>query len=160
MAIKKIHNPFLEKDSYTCFGCAPKNPIGLQMEFYKDGNDILSYWTPDKYHNGWEGILHGGVVASLMDEAGAWVLFTQIGTSGVTTDMQIKYLKPVKIPEGRIVVRACLHTLHHRIAKVKTRILNKDKNVCAHAEIRYYCFPEEVAKKNYAFPGKSQFYAE
>ena len=45
--MKKIINPWEGLDGYMCFGCAPSNPMGLHMEFYEDGDDIVAYWEPD-----------------------------------------------------------------------------------------------------------------
>ena len=44
--MKKIINPWEGLDGYMCFGCAPSNPMGLHMEFYEDGDDIVAYWEP------------------------------------------------------------------------------------------------------------------
>ncbi len=41
--MRKIRNPWLGKEGYDCFGCSPDNPIGLKMEFYEDGEDIVCY---------------------------------------------------------------------------------------------------------------------
>ena len=42
--MKKIINPFVHLDGYNCFGCAPGNPLGVKMEFFEDGDDIVSLW--------------------------------------------------------------------------------------------------------------------
>ena len=41
--MKKIKNPWLHKNEYHCFGCCPDNPLGLKMEFYEEGDEIISY---------------------------------------------------------------------------------------------------------------------
>ena len=40
--MKKIINPWRNQEGYNCFGCSPVNPIGLHMEFYEDGDNIVS----------------------------------------------------------------------------------------------------------------------
>ena len=40
--MKKIINPWEGLDGYMCFGCAPNNPLGLHMEFFEDGDDIVA----------------------------------------------------------------------------------------------------------------------
>ena len=40
--MKKIINPWEGLDGYMCFGCAPNNPLGLHMEFFEDGDDIVT----------------------------------------------------------------------------------------------------------------------
>lgn len=41
--MKKIINPWEGLDGYMCFGCAPNNPLGLHMEFFEDGDDIVAF---------------------------------------------------------------------------------------------------------------------
>ena len=43
--MKKIINPWRDHPEYNCFGCCPDNPIGLHMEFFEDGDYIVSKWT-------------------------------------------------------------------------------------------------------------------
>ena len=45
--MKKIINPWRNHEGYNCFGCSPDNPIGLHMEFYEDGDYIVSTWHPE-----------------------------------------------------------------------------------------------------------------
>ena len=45
--MKKIVNPWLGIDGYFCFGCAPDNEAGVKMEFYEDGDEIVSVWKPE-----------------------------------------------------------------------------------------------------------------
>ena len=82
--MKKIINPWLDlvKDGYNCFGCAPTNPFGLKMEFYEDGDDIVSMWNPGDNYQGWLHTLHGGIQASIMDEIAAWVIARKLQCAG------------------------------------------------------------------------------
>ena len=95
--MKKIVNPWIEltDKGYNCFACAPSNPYGLKMEFYEDGDDIVSFWTPDVNYQGWLDTLHGGIQATLLDEIGGWIVGRKLQTSGMTTNLNIKYRKPV-----------------------------------------------------------------
>jgi uncharacterized protein (TIGR00369 family) len=57
---------------------------------------------------GFDGIVHGGIIATLMDEVGAWTIISNIGRFGITKKISIRYLKPVPINaevvvEGRII---------------------------------------------------------
>ena len=44
--MKKLLNPHLHKEGYNCFGCSPGNPIGLHLEFWEDGEDVVTTWSP------------------------------------------------------------------------------------------------------------------
>jgi acyl-coenzyme A thioesterase PaaI-like protein len=60
----------------TCYVCGPDNPLGLQVPFEQEGDaGSYAFYTARKEHGGWNGILHGGVTFSLMDEAFGWCLF-------------------------------------------------------------------------------------
>ena len=50
--MKKIINPWRNHPEYNCFGCCPDNPIGLHLEFYEDGDYILSKWNPQHNYQG------------------------------------------------------------------------------------------------------------
>ena len=52
-----------------CFGCGEKNPCGLKLKFDWDGRTASSHFTPTELHQGWQGIIHGGILTSLLDEA-------------------------------------------------------------------------------------------
>ncbi len=105
--MKKIINPWkdLVKDGYNCFGCAPENPYGLKMEFYEDGDDIVSFWTPADNYQGWLKTLHGGIQAALMDEIAAWVIARKLQTAGMTTNLNIKYRKPVSFTMAKSALK-------------------------------------------------------
>jgi len=52
-----------------CFGCGPSNPIGLRVRFTVKGDCVTGEFTSTADHVGPPGILHGGVIAALIDEA-------------------------------------------------------------------------------------------
>ena len=83
--MKKIINPWEGLDGYMCFGCAPNNPLGLHMEFFEDGDDIVAFWKPQGTYQGWLRTLHGGIQTTLMDELAGWVVLRKLQTSGVTS---------------------------------------------------------------------------
>ena len=72
--MKKILNPYLGKPEYNCVCCAPGNPVGLHLEFWEDGDDVLTVWTPGVNYQGWGNTLHGGIIGMLMDEVAGWVI--------------------------------------------------------------------------------------
>ena len=103
--MKKIKNPWvhLADKGYNCFACAPSNPYGLKMEFYEDGDDIVSLWNPHKNYQGWMNTLHGGIQATLLDEIGGWIIARKFQTSGMTTNLNVKYKKPVPTGENTTI---------------------------------------------------------
>ena len=66
--MKKIINPWKGLEGYNCFGCAPNNEAGVKMEFYEDGDEVVSIWKPRPEYQGWIDTLHGGIQSVLLDE--------------------------------------------------------------------------------------------
>ena len=158
--MRKITNPFAEmasKGEYNCFGCSPGNDIGLHLEFWEDGEEVLAKWTPNKRYEGWMGVLHGGIQATLLDEIAAWVVFIKLKTSGVTSEMNINYHKPLYHSKGEISVRGKLIEIEKRLAKLKCTLFDGQNETCATATVTYFCFPEKIARAKYNYPGAEAF---
>jgi acyl-CoA hydrolase len=91
----------------TCFVCGPDNPLGLQVPFEPNGEAGSSAtYIARKEHGGWNGILHGGVTLSLMDEAFAWCLYFQ-SIPAVTARIETSFHQPIPIGT-RLHIRACV----------------------------------------------------
>jgi uncharacterized protein (TIGR00369 family) len=103
--MKKIINPY-DKELNMCFGCSPKNPFGLKLQFEESEEFLHAIWHPSEQYQGYTNILHGGIIATLLDEIGAWCVSVKIGTAGVTSEMKTKYLSPVFINKGNITLKA------------------------------------------------------
>lgn len=56
--LRKIKNPWLHKPGYDCICCSPANPIGLHLEFWEDGEDVVTRWKPSTHYQGWLDTLH------------------------------------------------------------------------------------------------------
>lgn len=160
--MKKIKNPFTEKDTsrkeYNCFGCSPFNKNGLHLEFWEDGDEIMAKWQPQKSMEGWLGVLHGGIQATLVDELAGWIVLLKKNTAGVTSALHIDYLKPVYITKGKVTIKGKLISSEGRIAKIECSLLDGDGNECLRAKADYFCFPEKIAKAKYHYPGVEAFY--
>jgi len=153
----KLKNPYASFPGYSCFACSPTNPSGLHMEFYKDGDEIVSKWDPSEHFQGFHDILHGGVQATMMDEIASWVVFVMFDTAGMTYQLNTRFRKPVLISKGIITVRATLVSEQRRIAEIEARLYDGDDMLCAEGQAKYYIFPRDKAVKDFHFPGKEAF---
>ncbi len=97
----------LDDDAY-CFCCGADNPIGLKLAFEEtEQGGMRTLWTPRKEHQGFKDIVHGGLVATVLDEVMVRLLYLR-GIHAVTAGMETKLLRPVRWGrgyrfEGRIV---------------------------------------------------------
>ena len=145
--MRKIKNPWLAKEGYDCFGCSPVNPLGVKMEFYEDGDDVLCFWKPQPHYQGWINTLHGGIQATLIDECASWVLFRKLQTTGMTVKLDVRYRKAIMTTEPQITVRARLGEMRRNLAPVRVTVENSKGEVCAEADVTYFTFPEAKARE-------------
>ncbi|MCQ2147151.1 MAG: PaaI family thioesterase [Bacteroidales bacterium] len=150
----KIVNSWLENNeaNYNCFVCAPNNHAGLKMEFYEDGEEVVSFWRPDKDHDGWPGTVHGGIQVTMMDELGMWLVNLKLQTAGFTRDLTTKYIKGVSSDAEIIEVRARLKEVDRMFAFVTAKIIVNGE-VCTEAEMKYFIVPQQVARTKFHFKG-------
>ena len=147
--MKKIINPWKGLEGYNCFGCAPNNEAGIKMEFYEDGDEVVSIWNPE--YQGWINTLHGGIQAVLMDEICAWVILRKLQTTGVTSKMETRYRKPVSTTDSHIVLRASIKEVKRNIVIIEAKLYNKDGEVCTEAVCTYFTFSHEKSKDEMHF---------
>lgn len=149
--MKKILNPYLGKQGYNCFCCAPTNPVGLHLEFWEDGDDVLTQWNPGENFQGWVNTLHGGVIGMLMDEVAGWVINRKLQTTGVTMQLNVKYKKPVMTTGSLVTVRGHIVNQRRNIVTIQLTLANSKGEICDEAEAIYYTFgPEKAAEMGFS----------
>lgn len=90
-----------------CLLCGSRNPLSLGLRFYPaDDGDIKATFQAHPGLQGYQGILHGGVVSSLLDSAMTHCLFHQ-GIEAVTGDLHVRFVKSVPC-DARMELRARL----------------------------------------------------
>ena len=129
----------LSDDSY-CFACGSLNPIGLHMEVSYLEDKAVSSVCVKREFQGWHDIVHGGVVATILDEIMAHAVMHYVG-KGVTTSLQITYRKPMPIGEE---VRAVGYVVERkrRAAVARGEIYRAgNEKVIAAGESRFILLP-------------------
>ncbi len=156
--MRRIVNPFRATRNDGCFACGARNPCGLQMEFFEDGNEVVSHWTPRPEFMGYGGILHGGIQSTLMDEIAAWAVFVKLRTGGVTQHMSVSFLRPLSTENGGVTVRALMPQADGRTADVPTQLLDADGQLCTEGTVTYRIFSEKLARNKLGYPGYDAFF--
>ncbi len=158
--MRKIHNPFRAREGYQCFGCSPDHLSGLQLSFYEVGDELISTWEPKSQFEGYHGVLHGGIQATIMDEIASWVVYVKIKAAGVTSSMDVHYHKPVYMAGGAITIRSKVHRMRRNLADIQVGIYNKENELCAEAMITYFTFSEKKSKESFFYPGEAAFLSD
>lgn len=152
-----VRNPFVGIEGYRCFGCDPGNPIGLRLHFRREGDVVRSTWEPRHELEGYPGVVHGGVQATLADELGGWYVYAVLETAGVTKDLQITYEASARVEDGPFTIAARGIERSQKHALIEVEITNATGARCAVARLTYALFSEAVARRRLYFPGAEAF---
>ena len=131
-----------QPNSQMCFVCGLENPIGLKMAFYEDDEGrVVAKFTPGDEHQGFPGMVHGGIVTSLLDEvlgrvaiaAERWV---------VTGRLNIRFRRPVPVGETLTIVGEVINW-KKRTLEARGEIRLADGQVGAEATGTFLEIPSE-----------------
>lgn len=124
--------PLTHSSQNTCFGCGPANPTGLQLEFFvAEDSAVVSLTEIPKSFEGHPGFLHGGIIATLLDEAMSKAV-RALGYTSVTAQMEVEFLRPV--PSGKpLRLEGCVTSSEGRKHWTEAVIADAHENILASA---------------------------
>lgn len=101
-----VREPVAGRWPGRCFACS--SPAGLNLRFWHTEEGALTRCSIPATFCGFDGLVHGGIIATLLDETSCWAIFARLGRLGVTREMSTRFLRPVAIDselvvEGRVV---------------------------------------------------------
>jgi len=112
-----------------CFGCGQNNPIGLKLNFKKEDAIVRAEFTPAKLYQGWTGVLHGGIIASALDEGMGWA--TKLaGLDCVTARLRVNFKRPVAVGE-RLIITATITKQSGKYVETEARMTLPDGTLMA-----------------------------
>ncbi|WP_276352157.1 PaaI family thioesterase [Cohnella caldifontis] len=128
-----------------CFVCGKDNPRGLHIAFEKVGDEVVAEYRCTEEMNGWPGIQHGGITASLLDEAAGYVPHF-LGLVAMTAKLDIRYLEPIQSGERlRITGRPVKRT--SRLIEVEAKITGEEGQLKAQANASMIVLTERQLEK-------------
>lgn len=131
------------KATTMCFACGQENPIGLKLRFTWDGQAARSEFTPTELHQGWWGIVHGGIIACLIDEATSYAtLFDKMTT--VTARMEVRLLSPIPINQPLSIVGSITKKTR-KVAHTRATITLRDGTTVAEGTATHFVVDERRA---------------
>jgi acyl-coenzyme A thioesterase PaaI-like protein len=117
-----------------CFACGPGNDCGMKLQFDEVGAEVMATFVPRSAHSGWTGVVHGGILATALDEAMAYVLYFS-GIKGLTARMEVRYRHPaLQGEELKVVARKVSEA--RRIVDIEAQLL-KEHTLVAEASGRF-----------------------
>jgi acyl-coenzyme A thioesterase PaaI-like protein len=81
-----------------CFGCGTENPIGLGLRFRRADRGVRAEFRPRPEYQGWDNILHGGIILTMLDETLAYAALFAAGPA-VTAEIQARLRRPASMDQ-------------------------------------------------------------
>ena len=133
---KKLYDIDANQESWpTCFACGRENPVGLKLEFTRDGDEAKSEFTISEHYEGWYGVVHGGIVCTILDEAMAHTYFPII--KGVTAKAEFRFRRPAPVGVP-MTVSARLLRKTRKLLTTAAKITLTDGTVVAESTAQAY----------------------
>ena len=119
-----------------CFVCGQDNPHGLRLVIThpEPGCAETELVIPERF-SGWERLTHGGLLATLLDEAMAYACINRAGNA-VTVEITVRYLKPVEVGQ-KVRVRGRVLAVKGRVVETEGEIQGPDGQVAARGKARF-----------------------
>jgi acyl-CoA thioesterase FadM len=129
-----------------CFGCSTVNSYSLRLRFFLSEDGCYTKCSIPDYLCGIDGVVHGGMIALLLDEVSQWTMIARIGKMGLTREIFVRYLKPVPT-NTEIVVEAKIETQDEKDTVLRSTVHSKDNELLAEGESRWtMANPSIIAK--------------
>lgn len=125
-----------------CFCCGQTNRSGLKVPFYVTDGEVFAHFIPSNEYYGYPGIMHGGLSATLLDEAMTWAATVAEGRFHYAAEIKVRYRAPVA-DKQEIIIKAKMTDKQKKILFVEGTILDSDNNVLVKSEGKYYPLPEK-----------------
>jgi uncharacterized protein (TIGR00369 family) len=124
----------LEDDNY-CFVCGEQNPHGLNLTFSLHEGSAVTEFIPQKIHQGYKDIVHGGIISTLLDETMVKAALLQ-GIPAVTAEITVRFRNPLIVGE-KVIIEASITTMNKKIIETSASMRKTDNTLIAegHAKL-------------------------
>ncbi|MBN2081335.1 PaaI family thioesterase [bacterium] len=106
------NNAFTDND--FCFACGSKNPLGLHLTFYAEGDALCTLIKPKPHWQGFAGVVHGGLQSTIMDDLMSNHLFKQERAWVATGELTVRFKKPVPL-DRELVFKSTIESHQGRV---------------------------------------------
>ena len=130
-----------------CFACGRENRHGLKMTFETNGERLRSRVAIPGHLRGWSDLVHGGVLATLLDECMGWTCIVLTRRFILTREMTVRFRRPVRIGTEVLVEGRIAGKTDERNRIMKAVVRTPDGEICAEGEGAFVLFTKEEFKR-------------
>lgn len=145
--MQPLNRPTRPEEDHNCFGCGRLNHHGLQLDLVPDpnGDGVCTAFVPSNRTEGYTGMVHGGIITTVLDEVMAWSLYRH-GIWAVTGELTTRYRKAIRLGEAT-TARGYLVNDRGRALEMRGEIRrDADGVLLADATAKFIRVPREQAQ--------------
>lgn len=142
-------------DTY-CFACGENNPQGLKLKFKLDGEKVSTVFVPAEVHQGYPGILHGGITSTVLDDIMSRCV-NNLGLIGVTARLEVRFRRSIPIGTP-LFVEAWITKKKGPLVETQACMMTEDGEVAAEGKASFMTSTnkiQEVQTDDEHEPGRS-----
>lgn len=107
-------------DDHFCFACGADNKDGLDLAWTVEGKTCRAVFVPKRKFQGWKGIVHGGILATLLDEAMTRLAWICCG-GAMTAEMTVRFIQPARI-EDKIFIQGEIVSENRKLVEMRAAL--------------------------------------
>jgi uncharacterized protein (TIGR00369 family) len=123
--------------THSCFVCGESNPIGLNLRFETDGSIVRTCFTPRTEHIGFKQVVHGGLIATVLDEIMVWACLAQSKRFAYCAELTVRFQNPLRPGEETIATAELVTNRRDKIFEVKADLKDSTGKLLATATGKY-----------------------
>ncbi|MCE5244977.1 MAG: PaaI family thioesterase [Syntrophobacteraceae bacterium] len=135
------------RENHNCFGCSPTNDAGLRLQFYTDGRTVVTKVNVPGHLCGWENLVHGGVISTILDEVMGWSMLHILKKFTLTKSITVEFLKPVYIETELRAEARILEVKNDREALAEGLLFNENGVLCARSSGSFALFTSKAIQR-------------
>ncbi|MBI3874729.1 MAG: PaaI family thioesterase [Verrucomicrobia bacterium] len=128
----------------SCFVCGEANPLGLALKFETDGRVVRARFTPRPEHIGFKQTIHGGILATLLDEIMVWACGVGTGRFAYCAEMTVRFNTPAQPGEELLASAELVANRRGRLFEAKAELRSARGELVASSTGKYLPMKPEI----------------
>jgi uncharacterized protein (TIGR00369 family) len=117
-----------------CFACGAKNDQGLKLNISGDAKGVRAAIKAPQWAQGYSGVVHGGIIATILDELAVWAVFKR-GYKSVTAELVLRIRNVMKVGQT-YTAHAHVVDTKYRLIQAESRIVGENEELIASATVK------------------------
>ena len=121
----------------SCFVCGRENANGLRLRFETDGTRVQTRITFGHHHIGFQNTIHGGLIATLLDEVMVWACGVRTKRFAYCAEMTVRYSQPLRPGIEALAIGEFVENRRDKIFEARAELRDSQNVVLAKATGKY-----------------------